>query len=653
MKRDASLRLDQERRNSIFRLRLCLLLALLPPLVAAYRLRDWLPSEGTKIAVSPDGRFLASIYRARRRRSKWEGHLDVRRLPMGDCWMLKQETSRPTSIAFTPQSDLLAVGHFDGRIDIWDLNSRGRRAVFWVTDLQITHLAYSNEGDRLVAIGRMGAAIFQMDAETGDVIDRLATPVRFAEAVARNQRLALAPVVYPPTRVAIYEFQRDNLEHSMTLRGGRAPVAWSADGRRLAAKVGSTVQLWDFAEREVAQVIRMDGGRVNGLATSPRTNTLAVAWRVPTTQPSSDPKSKVTLWDLDSGSPLATVATGLLVRQLTFTPDGRQLAGIGRDGKTRLWDVATGRLHSEFSPHQSTAFTFRMLLVSILLWCGVWFWSGICRQAGSAWDVGLVSALAVVVLVVRVREVGHQPLAHALMYAAVGNLVCLFTLFVMLGSCRWSLRVPAVLVTGALLWMVAFVAGDAATVFSSSLSGSTIGLPCWLLLLAMLRGYGWRVVQVGSNVPVVEMPARQFPLRDVLLSMGAAGLFFAVARGVSPREVPPAAMSFLLVNCGLSIVIAAGGVFATLGRRPMAYLAVTAMAALASVWSLSSLFHKRIVPVMPGGRLPQWWFETLGGVLFVTVICSGLLMRLYGYRLQTMKSVSGTSSNTRSLWYRH
>jgi WD40 repeat protein len=164
-------------------------------------------------------------------------------------------------------------------------------------------------------------------------------------------------------------------------------VAFSPDGRSLAAGTSQGIQLWDIASGKVLQELSGYGlprayGPATGLAFAPDGRTIAGAggdhvihmWdvatgreRLPLPGPrgdiyvvavSPDGKQVVTggadkvlrVWDLSRGKERAAWdahLTGIGNRKgilcAAITPDGSRVASGGADDVVRLWDLATGR----------------------------------------------------------------------------------------------------------------------------------------------------------------------------------------------------------------------------------------------------------------------------------------------------------------------
>jgi WD40 repeat protein/serine/threonine protein kinase len=174
-------------------------------------------------------------------------------------------------------------------------------------------------------------------------------------------------------------------------------VAFSSDGRRMAAGGLGTITLFDAETREPLRIIRGHKGVVTAVAFSPDGRRIASAMsagieeRVP-------PETKV--WDAETGRELGVFhdarwgtvklafspdgrriafvndwirAVRLLdgmtaheletfggqvgqgCRDVAFSPDGRQVASANRDGTLTLWDGTTGTILRTFRGHASHA----------------------------------------------------------------------------------------------------------------------------------------------------------------------------------------------------------------------------------------------------------------------------------------------------------
>ncbi|MBI3862058.1 MAG: protein kinase [Planctomycetia bacterium] len=130
-------------------------------------------------------------------------------------------------------------------------------------------------------------------------------------------------------------------QEQMILRGrGVDKLAWSPDGRWLAASDFGGVCLWDAARRENPLAISMPNGGGLSFAWSPDGSYVA------TTGNEADPFVRV--WDAGTGTQTAELATAVgghtsTVTGVDWNPNGNYLAAISYSGAVRVWSVPDWR----------------------------------------------------------------------------------------------------------------------------------------------------------------------------------------------------------------------------------------------------------------------------------------------------------------------
>jgi WD40 repeat protein/transcriptional regulator with XRE-family HTH domain len=141
--------------------------------------------------------------------------------------------------------------------------------------------------------------------------------------------------------------------------GGVPDVAYSPDGR-LIASIGARqeVKVWDASSGELLHTFVGADEISSSVAFSPDGKTLAAA-----------SVTQVILWDITSGEKIATLSgssvgttTGynLGVGQISFSPDGKYLATANMDGAPTIWDLDKQRkvlsLEAEMLPPKAIAY---------------------------------------------------------------------------------------------------------------------------------------------------------------------------------------------------------------------------------------------------------------------------------------------------------
>jgi WD40 repeat protein len=125
-----------------------------------------------------------------------------------------------------------------------------------------------------------------------------------------------------------------------------AAVAFSPDGKLLAAGVYGRVTVWDLTTGKPAKVLTNVLGAVNDLKFSPDGKTLAVAGG----QPSA--RGDLRLFDTKEWRLTASLGGHLdTVSCVSWSPDGTKLASASFDKTVRLWDVKAAKVLHTFTGH--------------------------------------------------------------------------------------------------------------------------------------------------------------------------------------------------------------------------------------------------------------------------------------------------------------
>lgn len=206
---------------------------------------------------------------------------------------------------------LLAVGMTDGRVQLWNLETRAGRV--WVAHMQqVRNLAFSPDDRRIATVGDDGI-LKLWDTATGALLSEAGIP---------NHR-----------------FEADF----------NVPLVWSSDGRMLAIANQATIFVHDG--NDARWLRNLEAGRhvysMRFSSTDPR---LLV---------STQEDQTLAFWDAASGGPPDRIRTSHQegVYDLCFSPDGRTLVSVIDDVK--LWNLATRQEVATLDGHERGVFATR------------------------------------------------------------------------------------------------------------------------------------------------------------------------------------------------------------------------------------------------------------------------------------------------------
>ena len=199
-----------------------------------------------------------------------------------------EQPSWVTAVAFSPDAALLATGHDDGIVRLWDLRRRCLARTLDGHGRSISALAFSADGARLASAGE----------------DRI---------------------------IRLWQLPDGRPDGSLIGHTDRIPaLAWHPQGHRLySAGWDTTARVWDASSCEPIILLNSHAAQVTTLALSLDGRLLACA----------DSTSAIHLWDTAAHKTRQVLRgpTGD-VRCLAFSADGEQLAAGGGDRVVHLWD---------------------------------------------------------------------------------------------------------------------------------------------------------------------------------------------------------------------------------------------------------------------------------------------------------------------------
>ena len=263
-----------------------------------------------------------------------------------------------TSLAFSPDGNLLASSGYDGFIKFWDVTTSALLGQVNITDTP-NSLAFSPDGTRLAVAANLGVMLidpisrqisasiqgsggdnlaFSADgshlyvnsSESIKIIDLNANQVTltFPDPFALVPTLSVAP---DGSITGVTYESPDRVEGFALAPDGSQIVTYTLD-RLVANDLGAeNVRLatWDAKTGKYVSEVRFAGDLTHAIQFSPNGNLLAIGNR-----------NEVWIWDTSNWQVKEKLAghTGEII-DLAFTPEGTNLLSASRDGTIRVWSL--------------------------------------------------------------------------------------------------------------------------------------------------------------------------------------------------------------------------------------------------------------------------------------------------------------------------
>jgi WD40 repeat protein len=250
-----------------------------------------------------------------------------------------------TSVAFSPNGEMLASGYQDGTILLWDVVRREPAGFPLMSQHHwVYSLAFSPDGKNLTS-GHVDKTVVLWDIAGGQTLG--VTLGRHSDRVSSLafslDSKRMTSVSLDGTVTSWEVSNRKSLDSDFT---GSTSSGATISPNGMTVAVGNqdgTILLWDVINRQLVGLpLTGHHDSVTSLAFSPDSKTLASGSCAELVS-NRCTKGEIRLWDVSSGLPIgpALFNHNGTVRNVVFSPDGKLLATVGWDMTIILWDVGT------------------------------------------------------------------------------------------------------------------------------------------------------------------------------------------------------------------------------------------------------------------------------------------------------------------------
>lgn len=251
------------------------------------------------------------------------------------------------SVAFSLDGQTLVSsgGDQDRTIKIWNLDNGSLIRTLIGHQRWISSVAVSPNG-QILASGSADKTIKIWDFNTGNLINDIADPDEVWSVAFSPDNQTLTSGSKDKT-IKLWDFQAGVL---IGVFAGFADVvrsvAISPDGQILAGGSNdNTIRIWNLGTRKLLYQFREHTNHVRSIAISPDSQTLI----------SGGHDKTIKIWHLGTGNLIHSLDDTASVPSVVVSADGRFIVSSNDDGKVKIWHLDTGQLIHTINAHSTYA----------------------------------------------------------------------------------------------------------------------------------------------------------------------------------------------------------------------------------------------------------------------------------------------------------
>ena len=296
------------------------------------------------LSFSPDGKTIVSV--------TWgDGEICISDIITGkpQKTFTVQMTDNVFSVAFSPDSKIVAIGNSDGIIYLSDLNTGKLKRKLTGHSEDVQRVVFSPDGKMLASSSYLDETVRLWDVHTGEHRRTLTEHTGDIEGLAFSpDGKTLASSGSGDGTIRFWNVRTGDQKHAVTGHtGGVHSVAFNPDGKFVASGHGDgSIRFWN-SETGLHLKTFKKGYEASGLVFSEDGKTLAYAHGLDIRlQDAGTGEEKMRLTGHERG-----------MHSVVLSPDGDTLASGSEDTTIRLWDMHTGEHKRTLKGHEHRVYS--------------------------------------------------------------------------------------------------------------------------------------------------------------------------------------------------------------------------------------------------------------------------------------------------------